>query len=628
MRRKRTRTRRLVLRWAILVLAVLAAAILVTGLAFAGSAGKLAGGVHVAGVDVGGLSPAQARRRLERRAQALANVPVAFTWESHTWSLQPSRLGINADWDGAVGDAKSSSDGFAPIRGLRRLRLRLFGDDVTPGTTFWRPALAYRLRQFARAIDDPHRDAALRLRGLHVVVVAGRDGTVLDRPAASRLIVSSLASLDRRPVALPVRADPEHVTAADLEDAVEQAEAAVSHPVRLQLGATRWRIPRWRIAKMLTLPHDGSKELKIGGPGANAFFRRLTKRIDRPPRNADFAITTTGVRVVPARDGRVVDVAATAERLLAAALSPSNRTARLVVVTKAPERSTEAARAMGITGLVGGYETIYGGDPNRIHNVQLVAQLIDKTLIAPRTEFSFNGTTGERTPEKGFLEAPVIINGELQTGIGGGVCQVSTTVFNAAYEAGLKITARTNHALYIDHYPQGRDATVNYPDTDLRFINDTDHWLLLRTFVGSSSLYVGLYGAPTHRRVESTTAPLVETGPVPEKRVEDAKLYEGDEEIDEYGEPPRSTSVHRRVYDGNGKLLYDDVWASSYIGEPTVIRYGTKPKPEPKPQPEPKPKSEEEQTTPSTTDTTATTPDSTTPAPAPKQQSPRVSSPR
>ena len=103
------------------------------------------------------------------------------------------------------------------------------------------------------------------------------------------------------------------------------------------------------------------------------------------------------------------------------------------------------------------------------------------------------------------MEAPVIINGELQTGLGGGVCQVSTTVFNAAYEAGLPIVSRTNHALYISHYPQGRDATVNYPDTDLKFTNDTGHWLLLRTWVGSSSLTVALYGTPVHRRVVSET---------------------------------------------------------------------------------------------------------------------------
>src|SRR5262249_7233254 len=328
---------------------------------------------------------------------------------------------------------------------------------------------------------------------------------------------------------------------------------------------------------------------KIGGPAADEFFGRLTRRIDRPPRDADFAVDDANVRVVPARDGRVVDVQATSARLLAASLSPTNRTAQVIVVTKAPSRSTADVRAMGITHRLAGYETIYGGDPNRIHNVQLVAQLIDRTLVPPRKVFSFNATTGERTPAKGFREAPVIINGELSSGIGGGVCQGSTTVFNAAYEAGLKITARTNHALYIDHYPQGRDATVNYPDTDLRFVNDTDHWLLLRTFVGASSLYVGLYGTPTHRRVESTTAPLVTPASIPVKRVAAPDLYEGEHVIEEVGQPPRSTSVHRRVYTASGRLLYDDVWSSSYVAEPTIVQYGTKVRPEPKPKPEPKP---------------------------------------
>jgi vancomycin resistance protein YoaR len=185
----------------------------------------------------------------------------------------------------------------------------------------------------------------------------------------------------------------------------------------------------------------------------------------------------------------------------------------------------------------------------------------------------------------------VIINGELKTGLGGGVCQVSTTVFNAAYEAGLPIVSRTNHALYISHYPQGRDATVNYPDTDLKFTNDTGHWLLLRTWVGSSSLTVALYGTPVHRRVVSETAPLVVTGPPPVRRVPDPSLPAGEKVLEESGSPSLSTSVERKVYDANGKLLYDTRFYSSYRGETRVIRVGTKPKP----------------TETTTTDTTSTT---------------------
>jgi vancomycin resistance protein YoaR len=288
--------------------------------------------------------------------------------------------------------------------------------------------------------------------------------------------------------------------------------------------------------------------------------------------------------------------------MLRAALvtDPALRSAKLIVEKAEADRSTEEARAMGIKGLVASYQTFYGGDPNRIHNVQLVSHLVDGHVIAPGAVFSFNQTTGARTADKGFKEAPVIINGELQTGLGGGVCQVSTTVFNAAYEAGLPIVSRTNHALYISHYPQGRDATVNYPDIDLKFVNDTGHWLLLRTWVGASSLTVALYGTPVHRRVVSEAAPLKVAGAVPVKRVSDPALEQGEEVVEESGEPPRSTSVHRLVYASSGKLLLDTVFYSSYRGEPRVIRVGSKPKPEPT------------TTTTTTTATTATTATTTT----------------
>ena len=228
--------------------------------------------------------------------------------------------------------------------------------------------------------------------------------------------------------------------------------------------------------------------LRLRPAPADVYFARLEGTVDRAPRDAGFAVDANGgIRLVPAASGVRLDVPKSEVRVLAAAKSAVDRTAKLAVAVELPKRSTEAAQAMGINGTVGTYETIYGGDPNRIHNVQLVAHLVDGKLIAPGSTFSFNGATGERTAEKGFLVAPVIINGELQTGLGGGICQVSTTVFNAAFEAGLPITARTNHALYISHYPLGRDATVNYPDIDLKFVNDTGHWLLLRTFVGASS---------------------------------------------------------------------------------------------------------------------------------------------
>jgi vancomycin resistance protein YoaR len=596
--------RRVVAATAIVGLCALAVAV-----GFAGSAETLASGVRVAGVDVGGLTPGAARRELQRRAAAMQHRPVVFTAGRRTWSVEPAELGVQEDWAAAVETAREAGDGFAPVRGVRRLRARVFGSDISPATRVWHRALALEVRRIAAETDRPHRDASVRLRGLHPVVVSERAGHLLDRDAAAATIVRALASFARDPVSLPVRADEPRVVAADLPPAVAATRRALSARVRLALGRTRWVVPRWRLARMLALPRDGVRNVAVGGRYAERYFARLAKRVGRPPRNADFAVSSHGVRVIPDRDGLVVDLDTTRRALLRAATEPGRRIAPITVVRKSASRSTAEARAMGIRGLVASYETIYGGDPNRIHNVQLVSHLIDHTLIAPGATFSFNATTGERTADKGFREAPVIINGELQTGLGGGVCQVSTTVYNAAYEAGLDITERTNHALYISHYPLARDATVNYPDTDLKFVNDTPHWLLLRTFVGPWSLVVSLYGTAVHRRVESRPTPLVATGPVPVKEVPDADLYVGQSVTDSVGAPPRSTSVRRLVYSPSGKLLHDDSWSSYYRGEASVVRVGTKPRPKPKPAPPPPPKAT---TTPETTPT-ETTPSETTP---------------
>jgi vancomycin resistance protein YoaR len=587
------------------IVAVLAAlAGMVLGLAFAGSPSRLANGVRIAGVDVGGRTPSQARSILQRRADELASVPVTFRVGSRTWQLQPRHLGIRVDWRAAVDAVRRQGNGFGPLRGFRRLDLRFFGADVAPPTQVYDAALETKLNQISAAVNVAHREASIVLRGLKPEIVPSRTGHLLDRHAAAATIVRALASLKREPVGLPIEVDRPKVTASDLRVAQAQVRTALSAHVHLTLGPTSWNLRPPRIARVLELPADGRRDLRIGGPGASSWFAALAKRVDRPPVDADWAVGKSGIRVIPVLEGHVLDVPRSAKAVLGAALvtAPELRSASLTVKSVTADRTTAEARAMDINGLVASYQTFYGGEPNRIHNVQLVAHLVDKHVIAPGETFSFNGATGARTEDKGFREAPVIINGELKTGLGGGVCQVSTTVFNAAYEAGLPIVSRTNHALYISHYPQGRDATVNYPDTDLKFTNDTDHWILLRTWVGSSSLTVALYGTPVHRRVVSETSPLVVTGPPPVRRIKDPSLFVGQTVVEEPGSSSLKTSNERKVYDADGKLLFDTTFYSSYRGEMKVIRVGTKKRP----------KDETATTTTGTTTTTTTTPKKTT----------------
>ena len=557
-----------------LVLCAAAAALL---LVFAGSPGKLAHGTRINGIELGGLTPAAATKLLEQRAARLEHVPVTFTGGGHRFRLSPAALDVKVDWAAAVAAAQRQGGGVGLLRGYRRLQLEVFPQDLVAPRSVYGPGLTYELGVLARTVDTPRREAQLVRRGLHITIAPGSVGRRLDRQAARAVIVDALASFSRAPVALPVKQVAPRVTVDSLTATQQAASQIVAAPVTVVAGPTRLRIPRWRLATILNLPKNGSTALSFTGPAADKYFAQFEKSIDRAPRDATFAVNASGtVRVVPAVSGVELDIPRSAARILAAAEQPTNRVAQLALGERQPSRSTADAQAMGITGTVSTYETFYGGDPNRIHNVQLVAHLVDGKLIAPGATFSFNAATGERSAQKGFLEAPVIINGELQTGLGGGVCQVSTTVFNAAYEAGVPITARTNHALYISHYPLGRDATVNYPDIDLKFVNDTGHWLLLRTFVGSSSLTVGLYGTPVHRRVETTTAPLRVVAAPPVKKTVDATLKPGAVEVDDPGVPAQATSVERKVYSPSGKLLSDQTWYSSYQAEPKVIRVGPK----------------------------------------------------
>jgi vancomycin resistance protein YoaR len=562
----------------LLVLGAFALVVLLgAGFAFAGSTSRLPRGTHIAGVDVGGDTPSAAVSELEAHNRALAKQPLVLVAGGHRFTIGSDQLGFVPDWKAAVQQALKRGGGPSPLRGYRRIWASVAGLDVEVPARYWSSVVSYEIARIAHVVDHPRHESTLALHGTKPVVVPGVTGHVLDRTDARAKIVAALTSFSRTPVDLIVADDVPRVAASDLRPVAAQVRVALSAPVTLKLGPTTWKIPRWRLAQVIELPHDGTRHLRVGGDAATAWLAALAKRVSRPAQDADWVPGPNGtVRLVAAEPGEQLDPIRSAGAILRAALSPTLRVAQLQLQLSQPKRTTAAAKAMGITGTVGTYETFYTGIPNRLHNVRLVAHLVDDKLIPPGAVFSFNTTTGDRNAAKGFLEAPVIINGELSTGLGGGVCQVSTTVFNAAYEGGLPIVERHNHALYISHYPQGRDATVNYPDVDLKFRNDSGHWLLLRMTIGDSSLVATLYGSPLHRKIVSDTGALVVNGAPPLKKVKDPELLKGQTVVDDPGAPSLSTQVERKVYAPGGKLLYDDVFHSYYVASAKVVRVGTK----------------------------------------------------
>jgi vancomycin resistance protein YoaR len=583
---------------------VLLIAVLV-GLAFAGSQNELASGTEVAGVDVGGLTRREAVAKLDSLFEQRSAHPVSFAAAGETYQFAPNQLGVQPDWSAAVAAAGRAGDGFAPLRGFRRLRARVFGAEVLPRLTVSNAALEYALDQIAGDVDSPASNAKLVRRGLRIKVLPDATGTQLDRDAAAEVVVRTLGGLERASgsTTLPVNVTPPKVTEEMLAAPAVRARVAISRPIVVKAAGRSFRVPRWRVAELLRLPQDGATALAIGGPAADKYFRRLTSTVGRPPRDAGFAVYGEAVQVVPARDGLEVNVPQAARAILRAASSPTNRIARLTIVRAAPERSTAQALAMGIDRRMSSYKTYYSGTTDRITNLQLGVRALDGSLVPPGGTFSLNGAIGERTVERGFRSAPVIIGNEYAEEVGGGTSQVATTAFNAAWEAGLRITERHPHSLYISRYQLGRDATVYWPSLDLKFVNDTKSWVLVKGFAESDGISIAIYGGED-RRVDSSATPLVVTGRVPVERVDDPKLRKGKTVVEEEGSAPTRTTATREIYSSDGDLIRSETWTTNYEGETRIVRVGTKVVEKPA-----KPNAKEPSATdPQTTATTPTTP--------------------
>ncbi|MFT4036498.1 MAG: VanW family protein, partial [Patulibacter sp.] len=149
------------------------------------------------------------------------------------------------------------------------------------------------------------------------------------------------------------------------------------------------------------------------------------------------------------------------------------------------------------------FTTYHPAGQPRVTNIHRIAQAVDRAVIAPGEDFSLNGIAGERTKAKGYVEAPFIAGNKIEPSIGGGVSQFSTTMYNAAYFAGLPILVSQPHSLFIDRYPAGRETTLNWPTIDLQWRNDTGAPILVRTSYTETSVTVTLYGHNGGRRVQA-----------------------------------------------------------------------------------------------------------------------------
>jgi vancomycin resistance protein YoaR len=541
--------------------------------------GRIAGGVRIMGVDVGGLTRTQAIGKLQTSlARSGALTAVLHTPDGGTLSLPLERLGIRVDLSATV--RRAMLRGRSSVLGLT---VYVGGSgSVAPVMRVLPGIYLQGLAVVRDKVDVPAVDATLRLQAGKLVVVPPVDGRTVDDIAFERDLLAAVAS--RKPFDGPV---PTAVLAPTVSmlDAQTMAGAAaeyLSRPLTLRLRGRQVKLTPAQMAPLLTLNKGDTADehpLTFGNPRAAAFLHHAFGSAERAARDATVAIRGKQAVILASANGTEIDMARLVADMDGAVTDRGGlRTVFVRLTTVYPRYTTEALQQMGLSALGSEFTTYFPPtNAQRAANIELCAKLVDGTVVPAGHVFSLNDTVGPRTLNRGFDYAPVILDGVLMQGVGGGVCQFATTLFNAVFFAGLPVVERHPHQFAIEHYPLGRDAAVSWGSYDFKFRNDTDHALMVRSWADRDSLTVVIVGT-TGRSVTYDTSPMKQIrqpahGSKHPRVVYDDTVSKGISKW-ESGAPGYTITVTRTVLQ-NGAVLRRDRYTSTYAAKDWIKRVGT-----------------------------------------------------
>ena len=426
------------------------------------------------------------------------------------WPTTNADIGLTLDAERAAASALAvGRTGTAADRARDVIDAAKGGGDLG-----WpRRAMDARLDRFVeRVASDVDREAA------DGDVTVGASGVRMSPPAFGLRVDRALLRADllgaRDEIAIVnVGVEPiaPSIDEANVADVASRAETAFA-PMRITAGTESLVVEASRIGELLRIRRDGAPGaerlvLAVDGPSLETLVREIAETFDGDARDAALIPGDEYLTVVPGRDAVRVDRAAAAAALAASILAGSHALA-IPAVVSAPSFSTAAAvRTATETRLAAGFTTYFPENEARRINISRAATTFDGLVIAPGETFSFWQRIGEVSTRTGYAYAGAIIGGISSTAIGGGLCQVSTTLFNAVAAAGYAIDERHPHAYYIERYPIGLDAAVFAPDTDLAWTNDTAMPAIIRAAATDTSVSFWIYSPPTGR-VTTFTDPV------------------------------------------------------------------------------------------------------------------------
>ena len=557
------------------------------------SAGRIHPGVTVAGLKVGGQTPAAATTFLQSELTKKAASPITVTYSAEgktkSWPVTSAQVDLSYDTMQIANEAMKvgRSGGFFGSVGARA-GAWFKGASVPASATSDPKKLKAVTDKIISGVAVAPIDAALKVTGTTVTSSPAQDGVGIERTVLQDGMLGAFSSGNRTVVLRTVVAKP-RISDAAAQSAKLVAQKMIAGPATVTHVKDTWTLSGTelgRAMKFQAVEATGAARTSSGwsldpvfAPAqlSKVLAPKLGAALGNPPQDARFATNKGSVSIVPSRDGVGPDVDALAKTLATTLKNGSlPRTAALLTRITPPKFTTEEARAMGVHERISTFTTEYsGGAENaaRINNIHTLGAALDGKLIAPGATFSFNGAVGQRTAAKGYQEANAIVKGKLVPQLGGGICQVGTTLFNTVFFSGMPVLERENHSFYISHYPTGRDATVSWGGPDLRWKNDTKNWMLLAVSYTDTSITISLYGTSPGYDVTYTTGPFTDPKPYPTETVVDSTLQPGVKVVTDGGLDGRKCVVTRVVKSGS-TVVRTDTFASNYKPKTEVVRVG------------------------------------------------------
>ncbi len=557
-------------------------------------------GVIIWGVDLGEMT----RQEAERALLAAFSYPdePAFTFHDpgtgQTWVATPAQLGATLDAEATVakayriGRGNTAWDNFST-----QADTYLYEEHLSPILVFDSNAAISFLETMALEIYQPVINAGLIFAEERLITTPSQVGRQVNMADAYNQLAAPLASLGGAEIELVVDETQPEITDEAAANAFVRAQQLASEPITVFLAERTFVddpepqvLSREELASMLLLEFDDSSTppryiVRLDEAALSAWLEPLAPLLKTEPAKARFIFNddTGELEVlqnsVPARR---LDIPTTVEQILAHATTDDRQIPLTIEWVKPLVNEDATGEELGIIELVTQGQTQFtGSSAVRVHNVAVAAARFHGIVISPGEVFGFNEHLGDVSLETGFEEGLIIFGGRTIKGVGGGVCQVSTTAFQAAFYAGFPVMERTPHGYRVGYYEQGEgpgmDATVFSPEVDFKFVNDTPYHLLIETYTNETDqrLTFKFYSTSDGRTVEKSDAQVYDVVPhPPDLYEEDPELAPGEIKQVDWSADGANVLITRVIRAADGSLLREDNFFSHYLPWQAVFHYG------------------------------------------------------